>query len=163
MLCENCKSATATTHIKRTVNGITKEYYLCPECASKLGFSEFNFFDINDFWGSMLGSQKIVESYTKRCRKCNSSFKEIVESGKMGCPYCYIDFREEIRPTLIKIHGKTEHKGLSPVKASTGVNSLHEEIETLEIELKKAIENEEFEKAAEIRDMLKEKRGEQNG
>lgn len=163
MLCENCKKASATTHIKNTVNGITKEYYLCPQCAAKLGFSNFNFFEINDFWGSLLGAQKNPNPQTKRCKTCNTSFNEIVESGKMGCPDCYIEFREEISPTIMKIHGKTEHKGLTPGKVHKTENVQADEIQNLENALKEAIDNEEFEKAAEIRDILKEKRGNSNG
>lgn len=166
MLCENCKKETATTHIKRTVNGVTKEYYLCPECAAKLGFSNFNFFDMNDLWGSLLGNQNTSIPQAKRCKTCNTSFDEIVKCGKMGCPDCYLEFRNEIMPTLIKMHGKTEHKGTSPEKNSTITktdNAENDEILKLENDLKQAIEAEEFEKAAEIRDILKEKRGEKNG
>ena len=85
----------------------------------------------------------------------------------MGCPDCYTEFREEILPTLIKIHGKTEHKGISPENSGSAEtnaeNTQVDEITKLENELKTAIENEEFEKAAELRDILKEKRGEING
>ncbi|MEE1002609.1 MAG: UvrB/UvrC motif-containing protein [Acutalibacteraceae bacterium] len=167
MLCENCKKATATTHIKRSVNGVTREYHLCPECAAKLGFSNFHFFDMNDLWSTFLGNGQSAMPQTKRCRTCNTSFEEIINNGKMGCPDCYTEFREEILPTLIKIHGKTEHKGISPENSGSAEtnaeNTQVDEITKLENELKTAIENEEFEKAAELRDILKEKRGEING
>ncbi len=162
MLCENCKHSTATTHIKRTVNGVTKEYYLCHSCAANLGFSNFNFFDMNDLWGSLLGNQQRGVPKAKCCKTCNTTFNDIIKSGKMGCPDCYSEFREEIMPTIMKVHGKTEHKGTSPENESSD-NSQTNEIEKLENDLKTAIENEEFEKAAEIRDILKEKRGELNG
>ena len=166
MLCENCKKATATTHIKRSVNGVTREFHLCPECAAKLGFSNLNFFDMNDLWSSFLGKGYGTVPQTKRCKSCNTSFEEILNSGKMGCPDCYTEFYEEIMPTVIKIQGNTQHKGISPSSVSEvdePSDNKSDEIAKLENDLKKAIENEEFEKAAEIRDILKEKRGEIDG
>lgn len=160
MLCEKCSKRTATTYIKRTVNGVTKEYHLCPECAAQLGFSNFSLFDdIGDIWSSFFNNTGFSHSAlsTKRCKTCNSSFDEILESGKMGCPDCYSVFREEILPTLEKIHGNTEYKGGMPEGISVTKEPETEE-EKLQADLKAAIENEEFEKAAEIRDKLKEMR-----
>lgn len=157
MLCENCLKRVATTHIKRTVNGVTKEHYLCPQCAAELGLGGFNLFeDASNFWNSFFNSNTKLQNNTKRCKSCNTSFSEIIDSGKMGCPDCYSEFREEIMPTLVKIHGKAEHKGLSPETKQS--DSSDDGISSLEIELKKAIENEEFEKAAEIRDKIREMR-----
>lgn len=160
MLCENCKVNTATTHIKNTVNGVTGEYFLCPECAAKLGFNNFNFFKLDDFWNSLL-SEPLKKKTGKRCGFCNTSFDEIVNSGKMGCENCYIEFKEEIMPTILKIHGKNRHIGSKP-EASESFEKPND-IEALEKELKEAIEKEEFEKAAKLRDELREKRSENNG
>ena len=41
MICQHCHKQTATTHIKRTVNGKTTEMYVCPECAAKQGLDMF--------------------------------------------------------------------------------------------------------------------------
>lgn len=167
MLCEKCSKKLATTHIKRTVNNVTKEYHLCPECASQLGFSNFSLFDdIGDIWSSFFNKGFANnELSTKRCKACNSSFDEILENGKMGCSECYLTFREEILPTLEKIHGNTEYKGeykqeLSEKAINTATPETTEE--KLQQELKTAIEKEEFEKAAEIRDKLKEMRKKDN-
>ena len=162
MLCENCKSASATTHIKKTVNGVTKEFYLCPNCASKLGFSNFDFFDVDDFWGSFFENKARVSKNLKRCKTCNASFDEIVKLGKMGCPDCYVEFKDEILPSLVKIHGNIEHKGFSPDSVKK-FDSKFDEIKKLQEELKVAIQNEEFEKAAEIRDAIKVRKEELDG
>ena len=164
MLCENCNQNNATTHIKRTVNGVTKEYYLCPYCASKFGMSNFSFFDMSDLFNSVFENKKFVKE-EKRCKSCNTSFNEIAKSGKLGCPECYREFREEISPSLLKIHGKNKHISNVSVKKSTtsNKNENSNEIENLEKELKEAIATENFEKAAELRDIIKAKRGEQNG
>lgn len=160
MLCENCKLNTATTHIKNTVNGVTGEYFLCPECAAKLGFNNFNFFKLDDFWNSLL-NEPLNKKEIKRCKTCNTSFEEIVNSGKMGCADCYIEFRDEIMPTVLKIQGKSKHIGVKPDTVADKAED--NSIELLEKELKEAIENEEFEKAAKIRDELREKRDKSNG
>ncbi len=161
MLCENCKKNNATTHIKKTVNGVTNEYFLCPECAAKLGFNNFNFFKLDSFWNDFLGEPEIES--LKRCETCNSSFEDIVNNGKMGCADCYSTFKEEILPTIKKIHGKTIHTGMTPSYTTEHDTEKEENnIEILEKKLKEAIKNEEFEKAAEIRDELKELRGQEN-
>ncbi len=159
MLCENCKVNNATTHIKKTVNGVTNEYFLCPECAAKLGFNNFNFFKLDNFWNDFLG-EPVIKSL-KRCETCNSSFEDIVNNGKMGCADCYSIFKDEILPTIKKIHGKTIHTGATP---SYTIEEEKEDnkIEALENKLQEAIKNEEFEKAAEIRDELKELRKKEN-
>lgn len=155
MLCQSCEKRQATTHIKTILNGELKEFNLCPECASKLGYGSFfgNFgFDLDKLFGSFLESS---ERGSKRCSFCGSSFEDIAKSGKIGCAHCYEQFYDDLLPSIRRIHGRTSHTGKLARSAGNEVR-IRNEITQCRSELEKAIKTQEFEKAAELRDRIKE-------
>ena len=154
MLCEKCGNANATTHLKRTVNGKTQEYHLCAKCASELGVSNFNPFDISDLWGSLFGDELPSAADSVRCKSCNSSFDEIAKRGKLGCPECYKTFYDKLLPSLRKLHGKTHHMGRVPDSADENAKNAYR-LTRLKEQLKSAVEDEEYEKAAQLRDEIR--------
>ena len=157
MLCQSCEKRQATTHIKTILNGELKEFRLCPECASRLGYGSFfgNFgFDMDKLFGSFMegfGSER----GSKRCSCCGSSFEEIAKSGKIGCAHCYEEFYEDLLPSIRRIHGRTSHTGKLARSAGNAVR-IKNEITKCRTELEKAIKEQEFEKAAELRDRIRE-------
>lgn len=155
MLCKNCGLRPATTHIKRVINGKTEEFHLCAECAQKLNVGSFNPFDLSELWGAFFGDRLPNEPSLgqKRCRRCGSSFSEIAQSGKLGCPDCYTEFYDELLPSLRKMHGKTRHVGKVPHSADDSVKSSYK-ITDLKKQLDSAIESENYEKAAALRDEI---------
>ena len=154
MLCVNCGKREATTHIKQTINGKTTEYHLCAECASALGMSGFNPFDMSDLWSSMFETQVPDIPKTVKCEKCNSTFDQIAKRGRVGCPECYSTFKKELLPSLVRIHGKTHHVGKVPGKASEEIKNDFE-IDKLRKELNDAVSREDYETAAKLRDKIK--------
>ncbi len=154
MLCENCGKRQATTHIKQTINGKTAEYHLCPECAAKLGMSGFNPFDMSDFWSSMFESHLPEVHKAKVCPSCDSTFDQIAKRGRLGCPDCYDTFREELLPSLRRMHGKTRHIGKVPKTAFEEVRDEYE-VDKLKAELDEAVGREDYEQAAKLRDQIK--------
>ena len=169
MLCQNCGKHEATTHIKSVVNGEYTQLHLCTACAGKLGygdvFSGFGF-DLGDFFGNFFSKPKgmISSSKTERCEKCGMSFEEIVKSGKIGCAGCYEKFYEMLLPSVQRIHGKTQHNGKTATvtedKEIVKEKTKEEIIAELQAEMKTAIEEQNFERAAEIRDEIKAKEAE---
>lgn len=158
MLCQSCLKNNATTHIKTMVNGETKELILCSQCAEKLGYDNFfNDFSygFDDFFKSILGNGSYYLEDPLRCNKCGSSFDDIVNLGKVGCPDCYDVFYDKMLPLIERIHGNTTHKGKS-VSLKFPELTKNKEIESLKKELKELIKKQEFEKAAQIRDRIKE-------
>ncbi len=162
MLCQHCGVNTATTHIRRTVNGTTEEMMLCSDCAARLGYNQLSFFT-----GGLLGSLFAGEMASSpaadaiRCPVCHISFEEIARSGKVGCAHCYTKFKERLTPTVEKLHGKADHVGKSPVskEAPPPEKPL---LQQLKDQLAEAIETQEFEKAAQLRDQIRELEGEQH-
>lgn len=165
----------ATTHIKAIVNGALTEYDLCAECAREMGYNNF-FKELNFDFGNLLGGfigSPAVQGTAVRCPKCGASFAEITESGKIGCAECYKIFHDRLLPTIHRIHGTAKHKGkvpgtkalriMEPAGQMTVVTP--SPIDAKRAELKAAIEAQNFERAAELRDEIREmeKGAQQNG
>lgn len=165
MLCQSCSKNIANTHIKTVINGELKEYMLCSECAQKLGYlNPFDSFDSNleNFLGSFLGDgfQKGYLPDTVRCEKCGSSFADIARGGKVGCENCYSIFYEKMLPSIERMHGNARHVG--KISSSAGSKAkLTNEIEKTKLLLKEAIDKQEFEQAAKLRDKIKEMQGDE--
>lgn len=164
MICQSCGKRTATTHIKTVVNGKLTEVHLCEECAREKGYG--NWFshwdlDLGSMLSGLLGSAKSGE--VRRCEKCGASFEEIARTGKVGCAECYRTFRAQLLPVIQRIHGAARHKGKVPggsaLRLSEQANKIVPAASPLEEkrrQLAKAIEAQEFEKAAVLRDEIKE-------
>lgn len=160
MLCEKCKTNQATVHVERNVNNIKTEYNLCFPCALAINM-EMSFDEIiKEFLGSVieLENGKSPEGEEEKpnltCPGCGMSYQEFREAGKLGCSQCYNAFRQQIDAILKNIHGSGEHLGKVPRSASQTVLNKRE-LGTLRTKLREAIENEEYEAAAELRDKIR--------
>lgn len=161
MLCQNCGKYEATTHVKRIVNGESAEAHLCSDCAKALGYNDvFGGFSntFGDLLGSFFGEPQVsaISSRTIRCEKCGNTFNDIVNSGKIGCADCYVTFYDKLLPSLQRIHGKTRHEGKNPTIIKAEVTNSPNLIEDLEEQLRIAIDEQNFEKAAQLRDKINE-------
>ena len=87
------------------------------------------------------------------CPNCGITFREFREHGRFGCPLDYDVFKEQLIPLLENIHGETEHAGKVPKSAPAGSQEVYELIK-LRRELAAAIEQEEYETAATLRDRI---------
>ena len=167
MLCQNCKINEASSHIHSVVNGVVRDMYLCSECAEKIHGKAFNHDDIFDLLSSFLSTGKQSVSDTVRCECCGTSYETIAKTGRVGCGNCYKTFGRQLEPALVRIHGRTSHVGkrvANSVKAEDNVieavDNKAVEIAKLQKELETAVKNEEYEKAAVIRDKIKKAKGE---
>ena len=170
MVCQNCGKAQATTHIKRVVNGDTTEHHLCSQCAGELGytdmFSGFAPLSLSDFFGDLLGdvNRKAIGTKVIRCPKCGNSFNDIVRDSQVGCAECYRVFFDKLAPSLERIHGRAVHSGkkIECVPAQKVEPTKEERIAQLKVKLGEAVEKQEFELAAKLRDEIREIEGGEN-
>ncbi len=173
MLCEKCGKNEATFYYKENINGTEKAYHLCADCAKKLeesgeirSFND-NFFDSmnkifsgDNFFGSLFAPASARHALsapgkeTKTCPLCGSTFADIVENGKLGCPMCYEVFGDALPLTIQRIHGRTKHTGNVPKRFRAALEA-KEKLQKMEDELHEAVKNEEYEKAAELRDAIR--------
>lgn len=163
MKCQNCGVNEATTHIKRIVNGKADEAHLCTECAAKLGVDKnpgaagmfTGFMNPFEIFSSVFSPAQVQGGKVKRCSECGISFDEIAKSGKVGCPHCYTEFYEELMPSVRKIHGNAKHMGSLPKEAGSQAKA-ERSAEELKEKLRLAVEQQNYEEAARLRDMIKE-------
>ena len=158
MLCEKCRKNKATTYCKTTVNGVTEEICLCPECAEKSGlngmigdtFFSDPFFD--SFFGDSFfeGLPRLAASFApKKCPECGTTVNDILRYGKVGCPGCYDAFEKELQGVILRAQGSVKHL------TGEDKENIEKHAEELRQEMKKAIEAEDFEKAAKLRDEIR--------
>lgn len=162
MLCEECQSKSAVVHLIQVFNGQKTESHLCEDCASqKTGLlldSAFNI-SIPNLLGGIFGSTYSFQEVPapdrpSQCPNCGMSFQDIRRLGKLGCSECYQVYAQEMEALLRRIHGNSQHLGKIPVRGGEKV-LIHRQIEALKTRLQEAVKEEQYEKAAEIRDSLK--------
>lgn len=167
MLCQHCGKNEATTHVKRNINGEVSEYRLCSKCAAEMGygnlFQDFHS-DFGNLLGSFFGTALPARTGAARCHTCGSSMNDIARTGMVGCADCYDTFYSELLPTIRNVHGNTRHSGKHPVitytENKTDAPAPEDTIEGLKTQLEQAIKDQNFERAAELRDAIKEKEAE---
>lgn len=162
MLCQECGERPATVHVQKIANGQKTEMYLCEECARAKGELSFLIkpaFSINNLLGS-LADVDVPGSYEKqslkeeRCPTCGFSYSDFARVGNLGCSECYNQFGGRINSLVRRIHGSDRHVGKVPKRAG-GSLGLRREIEKLRNELDKSIRAEEYERAAGLRDKIR--------
>ena len=170
MICERCKKNEATVFYEENINGTSRSYSLCSECAAELkksgelsGF--FSFGGVNSLhdqlFGGLFGLNQAPAKVRKTCPLCASAFSDLQKNGKAGCPECYKTFGEELRSSIRSIHGNVKHIGRSPAKFRKS-REKENELKELKKQLKEAISNENFELAAELRDKVRALEGKQD-
>ena len=153
MLCQQCKKQTATVHLTDLAKGEKRERHLCEECAAREGIAVKQHVSINDVLNQFL--QSGVQELAKiKCPECGMSFVEFRSQGLLGCPNDYDVFGEALANVIERAQdGHTHHTGKSPGQ-KVSVHSKSEERARLQRELREAVEAEDYELAAQIRDRL---------
>lgn len=155
MLCQKCGKNTATTHIHSVIGGIVKDIDLCPACAAEQGYSSNTVGSLASMLSSVFGDVTISGTVKEEsCSCCGSTFREIANTGKAGCPLCYEKFKNQLLPYLKRVHGSVQHIGKKPKKEQLIV-SPKDKLSQMRKKLTELVKNENYEEAAIIRDEIK--------
>ncbi len=171
MICDRCKMRDAKVLYTEIINGVKTEQHLCEECAAD--YTSFQMekpildsdITLNSLLSTLLGAYQTNTAKKQGegkpdliCEKCKTTYDEFLQRGRFGCSQCYRSFHKELGKTLRGIQGAEAHTGKRPkgYVSSTDkiLNDLSEE-ERLSIELQQAIEKEEYEEAARLRDLIR--------
>ena len=158
MKCQICGQRDAVTHIKRSVGHQVSEWFVCAQCAyesglvSSYGTSFHNVFDEVLFSPFFKGPNLVH----KNCPTCRTSLEDIIRSGRVGCPECYITFYDSLSPSLRRVHGDLTHVGKTPQRYRPSTES---ELSALKNELEEALKLQEYERCAALRDRIRELEG----
>ena len=152
--CHRCTKP-ATYHITEIVaEEQWEELHLCEECYHKF------FYEPQQGAGQKgdAGQAKEGEDATllnqRECPICGIKFVEFRNSGRLGCPHDYSEFRDELMPLLENIHGETRHIGKTPRRLPDS-RKAHGELLQLRKQLLQAVTREAYEEAAQLRDRIR--------
>lgn len=161
MVCDNCGSGDAVIQWTQIVKDDMATYHLCEKCAAAKGL-ETNpgptNFPLTDFLAQMgeedpgSGAQQEVDA---TCTFCGLTFDSFRETGRLGCPHCYATFEPHLRSLLRRIHGGTNHVGKVYLPPDPTASERAKRLEALRRKLQRAVDREDFERAAELRDEIR--------
>jgi protein arginine kinase activator len=163
--CEQCDQRPAVVEFIQVIGNVRKHTHLCRECAVEHSL-EGSIGALRAFAQQIFGelftqAEKRDENFTipeKPCSSCGITFQQFLETSLLGCPACYQEFHVALKPILRRIHGgsriRTSDKEFS-VFPPPDSDLLKLQREKLKQELQKALVEENYELAAQIRDKLK--------
>jgi protein arginine kinase activator len=158
MNCERCHKNHATTHVTDKVGDVMKEAHLCDECVRQTGVPLNSNFSIGEILGTFMQPTSKPATNPRinqvRCPECGITYAEFKTKARLGCANDYEVFRSELLRLLEKIHGSTQHAGKTPHTADASIRKENELIK-LKRDLEVVVKSEDFEKAAQIRDRIK--------
>jgi protein arginine kinase activator len=155
MKCQKCTKQ-ATLHITEIVSETqVEELHLCEECANK---------HLYEPAGKVMGkgsdsgpaeeSEEMSALNQRQCPECGIKFMEFRNSGRLGCPNDYLEFKDELTALLENIHGETKHCGKAPRRLPQNKQT-QSELMQLRKQLQQAVNKEAYEEAAELRDRIR--------
>jgi protein arginine kinase activator len=146
-------------HLTEVINGKKKAKHFCHECAEKQELVKQQDQNLTAILQSVIGQHvggKTDELSRLTCPTCGIKYMEFKAAGRCGCPNDYAVFREPLLPLLERIHRGSRHVGKVPPHASKHA-ALQNELRDLRQQLRTAIEQEAYEEAARLRDLIRDK------
>lgn len=158
-LCAECGTGEAVIHLTQIVDNEMKTRHLCEKCAAAKGVETSGpaaNFPLTDFLAQMgsKAEETPAETATGSCGFCGLSLSDFREMGRLGCPHCYATFDEQLRNLLRRIHGSVHHVGKVYLPPDPSDEERSRRLEGLRRKLRRAVEAEDFEKAADLRDQI---------
>lgn len=151
--CDKC-SKPAAYHITDVVSEDQyEEHHFCEECFQK-GVQESALAAQGTKHGNLEESDEASILNQKECPYCGIKFVEFRNSGRLGCPHDYQEFRDELVPLLENIHGEDRHCGKTPRRLPQN-KQMQSELIQLRKQLQQAVTREAYEEAARLRDRIR--------
>jgi protein arginine kinase activator len=170
MRCENCGERDAVIHLTQIVNNSVTTMHLCEPCAGEkgvetgAGVAKFPLGDFLATLGKGGGAEQAEVDLDVPCRFCGATLRDFRQTGRLGCARCYDSFAGHLRDLLRRLHGSATHVGEqyrpAPVPGAVPVAAAPprgqgRELDGLREQLRHAVEAENFELAAELRDRIR--------
>ena len=161
MQCQQCEKP-ATFHITELTGEEHQEIHLCEDHArTYLKSNDGEAAEpqsIPDAWVDQLKVNQTAEDLARldqqACPICGITFYEFRNQGRLGCPHDYECFEAELEPLIVSIHGATEHTGKQPARR-TDIAANPTDLIRMRREMQQAIDEEDYERASELRDEIR--------
>ena len=163
MKCSLCGERVGVVSLTQIIEGDVRTVSLCAKCAAEKGI-ETGIGVADTPLGGFLAAlgestdpdAPLAEALEARCESCGATLRDFRETGRVGCAECYLAFDAPLRELLRRLHGSTHHTGMR-YAAGEAPRQLEPNRTALELreQLRRAVESEQFELAAELRDRLR--------
>ncbi|MBN1476500.1 UvrB/UvrC motif-containing protein [Candidatus Sumerlaeota bacterium] len=162
-LCDICNKARATIKYTRIDGDQVREMLICQACASEHSplhrHSEAEVGGLQKLFSTLLkekGASELAAKVepTECCSVCGTPFETYRKTFLLGCPGCYESFADALTIDLRKIHGAITHRGKVPEGQAEEIEQ-RETIVGMKRQLAEAVEREDFEAAAHLRDRIR--------
>lgn len=156
MLCDQCTEREAVVHLTQIVDNAVTQLHLCEKCAAAKGIETTVAMPKHPLAGVLQAAQDQAALATdaQRCAFCGTSQKDFRASGRLGCAHCYGAFAESLRELLRRVHGNARHVGHRYRPLNQEAVDKAGSLAMLRERLQRAVEREEFEAAAALRDEI---------
>jgi protein arginine kinase activator len=151
MICEVCQTENATVHLTQIISGKMQKIDLCEKCAKEKGVADPAGFSLADMLLGLGAADEIKSNTTEElvCPQCGFTQPDFKKTGRLGCPQCYVTFSEGLGVIL----KGTLHKGKIPSRAARALE-YQNRLKTLHASLQTAVQSENYEQAASLRDQI---------
>ena len=163
MLCTICKEKPATVHLTQIVGDKMQKLDLCEDCAKTKGINDPTSFGLADLdlvlgLGASQQLEQAAGGVELKCPRCGFTQADFKKSGRLGCPECYRTFADGLTGLLKTMHKGTRHTGKAP-EALRATRENAGLLKSLQAKLARAIKDENYEQAAQLRDEIKQLTG----
>ena len=162
MSCDQCREREAVIHLTQIVNEQVTTLHLCERCAAEKGVESPGSVAKTPLGSFLAAMGKGLPEQTplsaragESCPGCGGSLQDFRESGRLGCSECYRSFEAPLRDLLRRLHGSTHHQGERYAERGEAQDGQRMQAAELREQLRLAVETENFELAAELRDRLR--------
>ena len=162
MQCQICNNKDATIHLTEITDGVRSEMHICEQCAAEQGIAIKSHIPINELLSSLLAVQPTDDELSDpseqqaTCPTCGFTLDQFRKEGVLGCPNDYEVFAKSLQPLIEKAHnGRIDHCGKLPSRTPADAKK---QIKLLDLrrQLEEAVQNEDYELAAKLRDKISE-------
>ncbi len=155
MLCDICKSNEASVFLTQIIDGKSQNVNLCDSCSKEYNVTDPTGFALADLLLGLGAGQEIQKGAAGSvCPICGFTQADFKKTGRLGCSACYDVFPEQLTSLLKAVHKGTHHTGKIPARQHQSL--LHRDrLKSLQDDLDHAIHDEDYEKAATLRDQIR--------
>ena len=159
MVCDQCKERDAVLNLTQIVENVVTQVHLCEKCAAERGLEATVTMPkpspLGDFLQAVQQHATSMPGDAARCSYCGTSLRDFRASGRLGCAQCYGAFEHSLRDLLRRVHGAQRHTGRVYEPADPGLLERDATLGALRSRLNDAVQREEFESAASLRDQIR--------
>ena len=158
MVCDLCKNGEAVIQLTEIEGSGVRQLHLCEKCAAERGVETTigaSKPQINNFLQTIHEQMPGAKGEPVLCSFCSSTLADFRATGRLGCAHCYEAFESSLRDLLRRVHGNSRHIGRRYVAPLPSALPHVSNATELRDRLKRAIEAEQFELAADLRDKLR--------